>query len=75
MQSAGRSTRSANRPPDAKDGVVLGAELARMLARRVGDTVDLSTTASSVTSAGTDARGSVRSRSSASSKFGFYQTD
>jgi lipoprotein-releasing system permease protein len=64
----------ANRPADAKDGVVLGADLAKNLAANVGDIVFLAT-AHLVTGPGMAMPKQRPMEVVGIAKFGFYQTD
>jgi lipoprotein-releasing system permease protein len=64
----------ANRPPDAPDGVILGAEIARQLRASVGDTVFLSTT-KMVVGPGFAMPKQRPLQVVGIAKFGFYQTD
>ena len=71
---SGSLTALLNRPADAKEGIVLGVDLARTLGVRVGDQVMLITDRLEVTPGG--ARPRTRPHEVVGIvKFGFYQTD
>jgi lipoprotein-releasing system permease protein len=71
---SGQLENLVNRPPDAKDGVVLGADLANSLRANLGDIVYLST-ANVVTGPGLAMPKTRPLEVVGIAKFGFYQTD